>query len=501
MMVKPTPARKRFPLSIRISLWLIIAAMLPLLLTLVVSQLQARSKLIDQANQALETDAQTHAQLIDTYLSQKLLVLKSLDYTPVVEDYLLDPVHNAAKDVPTIVANGRAIQATLDPDVTLVTFFSPEGKQLLYYSVGNIQPQPHGKYMIPPEDLQQFATGQQFVSGVYYDAATRQSTVELYTPVFSLTLKKLLGVVRDTLSIDTIWQIVNSEKGVNGSGSYAFILDQYGVRVVDPDPDVLFTSIAPLDVKTQQQAIDEQRYGKTRNVGVLADSTLSSIQSQKKPPVAFQEVPAGANESFQVTRRSLSSVPWTYFVLTPVNDVVAVANQQLLTIAVIAVAILLPAAVVGWFVGNRISSPISGSVASLVRNSEVLSHLSEREQNVSSEQLWMVEASKNGLKSQQYYTDAAQMAARRLNELGLNLLHQREVDSHTVYNTVSQMMSIGQYFEKALAYQDDANKKVAVAVKVTDEVAAQLASGAKSASEAANELDEIVQQLSNIVGK
>jgi len=307
--------------------------------------------------------------------------------------------------------------------------------------------------------------------------------------------------VRDTLSINTISQIVNSETGVNGSGSYAFILDQYGVRVVDPDPAVLFTSIAPLDAQTQQQAIDEQRYGRTRNVTVLADSTLSSIQSQKKPPVAFQEVPAGANESFQVTRRSLSSVPWTYFVLTPVNDVVAVANQQLLTIAVIAVAILLPAAAVGWFVGNRISSPISGSVASLVRNSEVLSHLSEREQSVSSEQLWMVEASKNGLKSQQYYTDAAKMAARRLNDLGLNLLQRREVDSQTVYNTVSQMMSIGQYFEKALAYQDDANKKVAVAVKVTDEVAAQLASGAKSASEAANELDEIVQQLSNIVGK
>lgn len=500
MMVKRTPTRKLLPLSLRISLWLIMAAILPLLLTLVISQLQARSTLIDQASRALETDAQTHAQLIDSYLSQKLLVLKSLDYTPVVEDYLLDPVGHKG-DIPTIVENGRAIQGTLDPDVILVTFFSPDGKLLLSYSLNNLQPQPHGKYTIPPEDAQQIATGQQFVSGVYYDAATRHATVELYTPVYSLTLKKLLGVVRDTLSLDTIWQIVNSEKGVNGSGSYAFILDQYGVRVADPDPATLFTSIAPLDPQVQQQIDDEQRYGKTGAVSVLADSTLSSVQSEKKPPTTFQEVPAEAQESFQVTRRSLSSVPWTYFVLTPVNDVITVANQQLLLIAVIALAILLPAALVGWFVGNRISSPISGSVASLVRNSEILSHLSEREQSVSSEQLWMVEASKTGLQSQQYYTDAAKMAARRLNELGQHLLRQREVDSQTVYHTVSQMMEIGVYFEKALTYQDEANKKVAVAVKVTDEVAAQLASGAKSASEAADELDGIVQQLSHIVGK
>jgi methyl-accepting chemotaxis protein len=62
------------------------------------------------------------------------------------------------------------------------------------------------------------------------------------------------------------------------------------------------------------------------------------------------------------------------------------------------------------------------------------------------------------------------------------------------------MVNIGQYFEQAIAYQDEANNKVAVAVKVTDEVAEQLASGAKSASEAANELDKVVRQLRQIVG-
>ena len=447
----------------------------------------------------METDAQTHAQLIDNYFTQKLLVLKSLDYTPLVQEYLLDPVGDQ-KNVPTILQNGFAIQRLIDPDVTLVTFFDPAGKLLLSYSLYGLKPQPHGKYMIPPEDAQQIAKGQQFVSNVYYDPLTHQSTVELYTPVYSTTLKRVLGVVRDTLDLDSVGRIVKSEKDVNGAASYAFILDQNGVRIVDPDPTTLFTSIAPLNATLQANITAENRYGKNSALPVQADSNLRSIQSQPKPPVTFQEVPAGKNELFQVTRRPLSSVPWTYFVLTPVNEVIAVANQQLLIIVLIASAIILPVAVIGWIVGYRISSPILRSVKSLVKNNHVLNQLSEREKKASSEQVWIVEASKTGLESQQYYTDASKIAARRLNELGRGLLERRDVDKYTTLNIVKQMVNIGLYFEKAIAYQEEANKKVAVAVKVTDEVAEQLASGAESTSEAANELDGIVNQLRQIVG-
>ncbi len=447
----------------------------------------------------METDAQTHAQLIDNYFTQKLLVLKSLDYTPLVQEYLLDPVGDQ-KNVPTILQNGFAIQRLIDPDVTLVTFFDPGGKLLLSYSLYGLKPQPHGKYMIPPEDVQQIAKGQQFVSNVYYDPLTHKSTVELYTPVYSTTLKRLLGVVRDTLDLDTVGRIVKSEKDVNGAASYAFILDQNGVRIVDPDPTTLFTSIAPLNATLQENITAENRYGKNSTLPVQADSNLRSIQSQPKPPVTFQEVPAGKNELFQVTRRPLSSVPWTYFVLTPVNEVIAVANQQLLIIVLVASAIILPVAVIGWIVGYRISSPILRSVKSLVKNNHVLNQLSEREKKASSEQVWIVEASKTGLESQQYYTDASKIAARRLNELGRGLLERRDVDKYTTLNIVKQMVNIGLYFEKAIAYQEEANKKVAVAVKVTDEVAEQLASGAESTSEAANELDGIVNQLRQIVG-
>src|SRR5438270_3017629 len=134
MSQKQSSTRKSLPLSIRISLWLIAASILPLLLTLIISVVQSRSTLINQSSRTMETDAQTHAQLIDNYLSQKLLILKSLDYTPLVQAFLRHPVGDQ-KDASTIVQNGYAIQKLVDPDVTIATFFDPRGKVLLYYSL------------------------------------------------------------------------------------------------------------------------------------------------------------------------------------------------------------------------------------------------------------------------------------------------------------------------------------------------------------------------------
>ena len=502
MFQAPSTGRKSLSLSVRISLWLIGVAILPLLVALVISELQSRPTLVNQANTTMETDAKTHAQLIDSYLSVKLLTLQSLDYTPLVLGYFLDPAGAQAKaNAHLIIENGMAINKKLDPEILLVTFFTPQGKQLLFYSPVNLKPQPHGKDLIPPGDLQRIALGHQFISGVYYDPTTHQSTVELYTPIYSTTLKRVLGVVRDTMSLAVITSIVHGENGANGSGSYAFILDQNGVRIIDPHPKVLFTSIAPLSPLAQQQVQEQNLYGSSGTLPVLADTTLQGIQSQQKPETSFTDTPADANEPFQVTRLPLTSVPWTYFVLTPVNVVLALANQQLLILSLLALFVIIPVAVIGWIVGNRISSPILRSVGSLVGNSAVLNELSGKEENAASEQIWVVDASVVGLNSVEYYTEASKKAIWRLNDLGREMLLRRNGDMQSSFHDIEVMVNIGQYLEKAIAYQDDSNRKVAVAIKVTNEVAAQLAAGAKASKAVAKELEQVVKQLRHIVGK
>jgi hypothetical protein len=496
----PKPSgRRSFPLSFRIFFWLIIVAILPLAIALVMNYTQTRPTLVNQANTTLETDTRTHTQLIDGYIAAKMLSLKSLDYTPIVQQYLLDPPHGQSL-LPTIIANGEAIQKTINPDIMLVTFFTPDGKQLFSYSVYGLKPAPHGKYMISPDEIHKAALGQQFTSGIYYDPKTHISTTEIFTPVYSTQFKRLLGIVRETFNLQQIWKIVSSEQGANGSGSYAFILDQNGVRIVDPDSAALFTSIGPLSSTAQQQVQDRNLYGASDTVRELADTTLQSIQSQSAPPNTFQEVPVNSNQTFEVSRQTLTTVPWTYFVLTPLNVIEAVADQQLFTFVLLAISVLVLAAVIGWLVGNGISSPIFRSVETLVGSSSSLTRLAEREKSAASEQLWVVDSLKVGLHSVQYYTRASKIAAQRLNSVGMQALRQGERDPAALTRTIEMMVSIGQYFEKAIAYQEESNQKVEIAIKVTNEVSEQLADGAKSTREASNELDQVVNRLRQIVG-
>jgi methyl-accepting chemotaxis protein len=499
MPTKKMARRKSFSLSLRISFCLIVAAILPLIITLIISESQTRTTLITQASTVLAKDAETHAQLIDNYLTTEMQMSRSLDYTPLVQQYFADPTQPEIAQ--QVVQNGLAINRSDDPNQILVTFFNAQEKYLLSYSINGTKPQDHGKYLLPPEDLHNLLRSKslQYISDVYYNPTTHQSTIETYNAIFSRPLNKFLGIVQHTLSLNSIWNVVNSEKGANGTGSYAFILDENGVRIVDPDSQTQFTAIAPLSKQVQSTIQNEDRYGTNSTVHVQPDSVLSN--AQHKATSSFTDTPVNKSEQFQITRQPLSAVPWAYFISTPINSIVAVANQQSNIIFLIALFVLIPVAILGWIIGNRISTPILRSLESLVENSQALNQLSARENEAASEQVWIVGASETGIKSIQYYTHATQVAINQLNELGNGILQHPDQDKQTILHIVSQMMHVSQYFEKAVTYQHKSNTSLATAVKVINEVTAQLASGAKSASEAANELDRVVNQLRHIVGR
>ena len=74
--------RKRLSLSLRVSLLLVLAAVIPLIIVVVVSELPARPALIAQADLAMESNASTRVQLIDTYLTERLLDAETLSQVP-----------------------------------------------------------------------------------------------------------------------------------------------------------------------------------------------------------------------------------------------------------------------------------------------------------------------------------------------------------------------------------------------------------------------------------
>ena len=493
--------RGHLSLSVRISLWLIIAAILPLLIAVAVSEWYSRPTLTNQSQRAMETDAQTRTQLINNYFRDRTLDVQSLAQTPLAQDFLSDPVKNSG-NVPLIVQNGKVVGSYLDPHYKLWTLFDLQGHVLLSYSSTNVKFQPHGQFVIPPEDQQRLLTGKPFISAVYYDPTAREASVDIYVPSYSFTLKRALGFVRATLTLDYIWSVVDSENGANGNGSYAFIVDENGVRIADPDPARRFTAIAPLNAQVQQAIESEARYGKGNTAHVLADKTLQDTLSKTQTPKTFELQPTGESQTFQAIQQKFSVVPWTYIVLSPVNTIIAVANQQLIITLLIVLFVLIPAAFIGLTVGRRISSPILRSVDYLRSSSESLATLASKQKSAAEEQMWVVEASQVGLKSVQYYNNASNVAIDSMSDTGTELIqHWHIVDVDTVKRSIKQMVDASQYIKKAVQYQDVTNEKLATAINVTTQVSEQLDSGAKSAIAASNQLRQVVDDLREVVGK
>jgi hypothetical protein len=491
--------KRRLSLSLRVSLLLMAVAIIPLLITLAYSELLARPALIAQANTAMQTDAQSRVQLVDTYLSERMLDAETLTQVPTVQQFLEFTPQFTSADLRTRAGYALAAGLIRDSRYAVWTLFDTEGKPRLSFPV-TIPPQLHGLSYVPPDLLREVLSGKPVFSPVYYSPVTHRASLEIYAPIVNSAAfpHTLLGFMRSTLNLDYIWNVVQSDQGANGNGSYAFILDQNGVRIADTNTHLLFTAVAPLSTQAQQAINSESRYGNQFTVPLKPDNQRVTLRSN----TTLQMIPAGQSETFQVAQHAVATVPWTYFVLSPASTVTSVADKQLTITIIIVGAVLVLAALIGLSLGQVITKPILQSVERLRRNSSALKMLSTKQQSSASEQTWVIDSTQVGLQSVQYYTDATRIAARRLHEVGIDLMQNwNSLDPATIRQILSQIIGAAQYIEKSVRYQTSSNQKLSTAIKVTTQVNEQLAEGASSASSAAEELENVVDELRQVVGR
>jgi methyl-accepting chemotaxis protein len=77
----------------------------------------------------------------------------------------------------------------------------------------------------------------------------------------------------------------------------------------------------------------------------------------------------------------------------------------------------------------------------------------------------------------------------------------RRQNIETIKQGLQQVITAANYIEKATHYQGDSSQKLATAVKVTTQVNEQLADGAISATEAASQLEMVVNDLRSVIGQ
>ncbi|GHO45674.1 cache domain-containing protein [Ktedonospora formicarum] len=499
-----TKQRRLISLPLRIAFGLVFATIIPLAVTLFITEWQTQPILSDRANDAMQSDAKSRVELIDTYLKERVLDAQTITQVATVQQYLATPpapTDPAYQDQVKHTVVALAAGMYRDKNYTTWQLYDSKGKIRLYYPT-TTAPQPHGKDLVPGHYLDNVLAGQDFISTVYFSNDSK-ATVDIYAPVKASTpegktTNKLLGFIRVTLGLDRIWDSVKSDTQ-NGKGSYAFILNEDGIRIADTDQTRVLQAIDTLPANVRQEITDEKRYGDIDPVPVTKDPTLSQHLRNKEN--TYKAKLAGQSEEYQIVQKSTTEVPWKYFVLSPVSTVNAVANQQLQTTIIIAFVMSGLMAIIGLFTGQSLTRPILRAANSLRDSSDALSSLASRQRDAATEQMWVVESSQIGLQSVQYYTEAINTAATQLANMANSFTHQLDqLDQQRLRQAIERVQSTSKYIENAAQYQNDSNKKLSTALNVTNQVTEQLASGATSATEAAAQLEEVVKELRAVVG-
>jgi signal transduction histidine kinase len=355
--------RLKVSLTVAISILITLVAIIPLLITIVSSQSLSRSLLIPQSANAMAQDAHASVQLIDAYLHDRLHDVETVSSLSSVQQYMRgDHSPNSRQQVISDLNVG--VQNDVNYDSWSI--LNLQGKPLLSYPIA---PEPHGNTLIPSNTLfqiQQSTTA--FFSGVFYDPTIGNASIVIYMPIVTPS-STVVGILRVEFFLNYIWSIINSQ--VDSVGSYAFILDQNGVRIAYTNTDgstlarskYLFKAIAPLDPATQQLVASEDLYGNSqRRLTTFSDGLLASKQNDPHAPSQFEMVPAGQQQPFEVVKVPIPSVSWTYYALRPLKAIVSIADQQLYTTLLIGAIALILAILIGIATGRRITQPILRSM-------------------------------------------------------------------------------------------------------------------------------------------
>src|SRR5581483_464074 len=487
---------KGVTLTVRVSAILIVAVILPLVITVAGNALILRPTLTTQATTEMGNDARSHQQAIDALFIARLQNLEFISQFFAIQHFLQNDQGYKQQALDELALGYR-----LDPNYSAWTLFNNQGNVLLSYPA---LPSPRGKYMLPPSIMTQLQQERKaLLSDVYFDDNVHMAFIDIYTPIVS-PQAAFLAIGRSTLKLNAIWTAVNNETNA-AAGSYAMIVDGHGVRIAYTNPDntgttlppALFKATAPLSNDFGQRIKDEDLYGSSHAaVTLLADPALTGQQAS-----TFQFTPALQKETYQAYQVRCQVVPWTYIVLRPVNTITAAANQQDFYLLILATIIVVLAAIVGLFVGRAITRPILRSVSSLIKSSEMLKKLAAHEEATATEQKWIVESSQKGLDEVQYFAGASAIAANKLNGVGQQLRQQwYELDERSIRRNLNEIVEAAGYLRQATQHEERSSKTLSTAIRVTSHVADQLLSGATSASEAASQLEEVITQLRKVVG-
>ena len=508
--------RRRLSLSVRLSLLVLFAALLPLAAVVGINDYFARGTLIQQSRAALTPDANARAATVARYMWERMadtLALTNSQALPTLPAFIgcslpeQPPELNCGMEMPLYQGSvERALSVGPSRDRNY-------GDWNLYFANGQmlISSNPHvaaSSVKVPQEDLLAVAKqGKPWVSGVRYDQTSKRAYVYIYAPVFPTgQTQPILGFMRATLNLDYVWGVVGDEQNANGSGSYAFISDENGVRIADTHTDELFHSIQPVAASAASVIAAEHRFGSSSSA--IPQLSLPNANSYQNVEVSLQDPNVLKSAELQnpdiekiLKGADVPWLHWSYYVLSPLSTVTSVADSQIRTSLISAAVIAVLAVLIGLIVGRGTTHPVRDSAAELAGAATALKKLASRQQSSAGEQQWVVDACKTGLDSVSYLSDAMNQAARRIIDAS-NWFSEYwdRLTEEQARRTVQHLLELARYIDEAARRQQASSERMGKAIAVTMQVSDQLVAGATAATQSADQLEQVVRDLRHVVG-
>jgi two-component system cell cycle sensor histidine kinase/response regulator CckA len=344
---------------------LLVASLIPLGFAAILDIREARQRLIGNASALLGARADQLAREIDafnfTYRSAALVFCK----VPTLLEYARtkDPQHRLA------VEGLLAALPKNNPEVWGVALLDPTGR-VLVSSESKLQ----GKDLGSRAHVRDVLSGSQelVISDVYLETfAGDLATVAYLAPVRGAG-GALLGATAVWVRAAALWQLLRESDALVGPGSFAVLLDRYGVRQAHTLSDeVLFHPAGPLDAAAVKSMAAEQRFGPNTE-SVLAQTSSFPEQFERAraaaiDPGTFRGIGWVTKEwSYGVARR-FHGVSWTVFYMAPEQPLLDQVARLTQRKVLFAAGIILLALLAGAWLARSILGPIASLSAATDR--------------------------------------------------------------------------------------------------------------------------------------
>ena len=331
------------------------AALIPLILSGILSFRTSRDALLTQGINNLTARSLSTSTAIDQFLESHKEDVGSYMTLPPLATFVANrgdatALNNAQRVLPSLT-NRKYYESVDIADVNGIVILSTTDKDLS----ANVKSFDY---------FQAALKGTNYISNPWIDGETNRASLYASAPVLDPG-GHILGVLVSRISLDGVWDLVDSDLGAVGAGTVGMLLDENGMRIALSESrgrrvgvdKLLYTAIAPVPDATTKQLVAEKRFGNVKSIGVTPVSEIAAALANPSATTFETGADDSAVRHYAVIS-SLRNKPWHYVLMTPLPTFTGPADSLAVEFFVLVLVVAAFTFVAVFFIARGFTTPI-----------------------------------------------------------------------------------------------------------------------------------------------